>query len=91
MHKYRSLLAWQRAHELALRVLEATDETYHPRARAVFDQLRRAAVSVEANIVEGYALGSPAQFRRHQMRRPPQSATRRAADGTAPGSLQDTP
>jgi four helix bundle protein len=31
----------------------------------VFDQLRDAVVSVEANIVEGYVLGSPAQFRRH--------------------------
>jgi four helix bundle protein len=29
------------------------------------DQLRRAAISVEANIVEGYALGTPLQFRRH--------------------------
>jgi len=32
---------------------------------SVFDQLRRAAISVEANIVEGYALGTPAQFKRH--------------------------
>jgi len=31
----------------------------------VFDQLRRAAVSVEANIVEGYALGTSKLFRRH--------------------------
>src|SRR2546428_14134299 len=29
------------------------------------DQLRRAAVSVEANIVEGYALGTSKLFRRH--------------------------
>ncbi len=27
--------------------------------------MRRAAVSIEANIVEGYALQTPAQFRRH--------------------------
>jgi four helix bundle protein len=31
----------------------------------VFEQLRRAALSVEANIVEGYALSTPLQFRRH--------------------------
>jgi len=31
----------------------------------LFDQLRRATISVEANIVEGYALSTPLQFRRH--------------------------
>ena len=65
MRKYRSLVAWQRARQLALSVLKSTDEPHHPRARAVFDQLRRAAISVEANIVEGYALGTTAQFKRH--------------------------
>lgn len=65
MHKYRSLIAWQRAHALAMVTLRQTDRAYHPRSRALFDQLRRAAISVEANIVEGYALGTPPQFRRH--------------------------
>lgn len=37
----------------------------HPRVRSLFDQLRRAVVSIEANIVEGYALGTPALCRRH--------------------------
>jgi four helix bundle protein len=65
MDKYRSLLAWQRAHQLALTVLRATDIAHHPRHRQVFEQLRRAAVSVEANVVEGYALGTTPQFKRH--------------------------
>lgn len=65
VHKYRSLVAWQRAHEALLLALMKTDAEYHPRSRALFDQLRRAAISVEANIVEGYALGTPPQFRRH--------------------------
>src|SRR5438445_6864110 len=65
MHKYRSLAVWRRAHELLLVTLRATDAAYHPRARALFDQIRRAVISVEANIVEGYALGTPLQFRRH--------------------------
>jgi len=65
VHKYRSLVAWQRAHEALLLALTKTDAEYHPRSRALFDQLRRAVISVEANIVEGYALGTPALFRRH--------------------------
>jgi four helix bundle protein len=65
MRKYRSLVVWQRAHSLSVSMLRATDRHYHPRSRAVFDQLRRAALSVEANIVEGYALSTTPQFRRH--------------------------
>ncbi len=65
MHKYRSLVAWQRAHEAMLLALTKSDAAFHPRSKALFDQLRRAAISVEANIVEGYALGTPLQFRRH--------------------------
>ena len=65
MHKYRSMTVWQRSHALVLVALKSTDTAYHPRSRALFDQLRRAAISVEANLVEGYALGTPLQFRRH--------------------------
>src|SRR5437867_5142978 len=65
MRKYRSLVVWQRAHRLSTGLLRATELHYHPRSRAVFDQLRRAALSIEANIVEGYALSTPLQFRRH--------------------------
>src|SRR6266700_5153525 len=65
MHKYRSLFAWQQAHQAAVLTLKQCDASYQPRSRALFDQLRRATISVEANIVEGYALGTPLQFRRH--------------------------
>jgi four helix bundle protein len=65
MDSYRSLVAWQRAHALAVTVSKAVDVGYHPRSRALFDQFRRAAISVEANIVEGYALRTPLLFRRH--------------------------
>ena len=65
MHKYQSLFAWQQAHKAAILALRHCDASYHPRSRALFDQLRRATISVEANIVEGYALGTPLQFRRH--------------------------
>ncbi len=65
MRSYKSLGAWQEAHRLCIETLTATDQPSHPRVRVVFDQLRRAAVSVEVNIVEGYALGTKALFRRH--------------------------
>lgn len=65
MYRYRSLEAWKRAHAAALLALKSTDSPQHPRVRSLFDQLRRAAVSVEANIVEGYALGTGPNYRRH--------------------------
>jgi four helix bundle protein len=48
-----------------LLVLRATGSATHPRTYALFDQVRRAAVSVAANIVEGYALGTTALYRKH--------------------------
>ena len=65
MHRYQTLDAWKKAHQAALVALRTTDSAYQPKARFLFDQIRRAAVSIEANVVEGYALGSSAQFRRH--------------------------
>ena len=65
MHKYRSLEAWKRAHAAVILTLEATDGSNPPRTWNVFDQMRRAIVSVEANIVEGYALGTVPLYRRH--------------------------
>lgn len=65
MRSYRSLVAWQSAHRLCLDILRAADSAYRPPAAPLLNQLRRAAISVEANIVEGYALRTPALFRRH--------------------------
>jgi four helix bundle protein len=65
VNKYRSMTVWQRSHELVVCALKETDRAYHPRSRSLFDQLRRAAISVECNLVEGYALGTPPLFRRH--------------------------
>ena len=65
MHKYQSLFAWQQAHKATLLALKQCDAHYHPKSRSLFDQLRRASISIGANIVEGYALSTPLQFRRH--------------------------
>lgn len=58
MHSYRRLDAWKHAHAALRLTLRATDDAYHGKSRALFDQLKRAAISVEANIVEGYALAA---------------------------------
>ncbi len=65
MYKYRSLVAWQHAHKLTIETLRETDRLYKPRYLNVFDQLRRAVISIEANIVEGYALSTSPLFRKH--------------------------
>src|SRR5690349_22986062 len=65
MRSYQTLVAWKRAHEALLLALRATDAAYHPRAKSLFDQLRRATISIEANIVEGYALNTAPLCRRH--------------------------
>jgi four helix bundle protein len=53
--KHRDLLVWQRAIELVEMVYGAT-EGFPPSERyGLCSQLRRAAVSVPANIAEGYA------------------------------------
>ena len=51
------------ARELCLRALPLLDQHNRPNTFALFNQLRRSVVSVEANIVEGYALQTANQFR----------------------------
>ena len=65
MNSYKTLDVWKHAHSAAVRTLRVCDAAYHPRSRALLDQLKRAAVSVEANIVEGYALATPGHVGRH--------------------------
>jgi four helix bundle protein len=53
MGDYRDLVAWKRAHKLALEIYRSTD-SYPDRERyGLVAQLRRAAVSVVSNIAEG--------------------------------------
>ncbi|MBI1966758.1 MAG: four helix bundle protein [Gemmatimonadetes bacterium] len=68
MNSYRSLRAWQHAHAAAVLAHRAADASNHPGARSLFEQLKRAAFSVEANIVEGYALHTLPLRRQHYWR-----------------------
>ncbi len=65
MDSYRSLDAWKIAHETSCLTFRSCDKAYQGKARSIFDQLRRATLSVEANIVEGYALGTPGLCGKH--------------------------
>ncbi len=52
---YRKLIVWQKADELAFQVYTVTKSFPHDELFGLTSQMRRAAVSVPANIVEGYA------------------------------------
>ena len=51
---YRRLVVWQKADELAYQVYRVTKEFPDDERFGLISQMRRASVSVAANIVEGY-------------------------------------
>ncbi len=51
---FRDLLVWQEAHRLVLTVYQATETFPQSEQYGLTLQMRRAAVSVPANIVEGF-------------------------------------
>ena len=64
MQDFRNLAVWQKAHQLALEIYRATrlfpkDELY-----GMTSQMRRAAVSVSANLAEGCGRRTDADFAR---------------------------
>jgi len=62
--RFEDLLAWQRARELAADVYRLTRSGPVDRDYGLCSQMQRAAVSVMANIAEGYERGSPRDFHR---------------------------
>ena len=65
MRDHRSLEAWKEARKVSLAALDACREHWKPHAAALFGQFQRAALSVQLNIAEGYALGSRKHFANH--------------------------
>ena len=51
---FRKLLVWQKAHQLVLLVYQLTAKFPKTETYAVTSQFQRAAVSIPANIAEGY-------------------------------------
>lgn len=62
---FRKLIVWQRAHELTLMIYKASEKFPQHEMFGLTSQIRRSAVSVEANIAEGYALGTGPNYLRH--------------------------
>ena len=55
---YRKLIAWQKADELAFQIYRATKNFPSEEKFGLVSQMRRATVSVAANIAEGYTRNS---------------------------------
>jgi four helix bundle protein len=62
---FRKLIVWQRAHELALIIYKASEKFPKHEMFGLTSQIRRSAVSIGANIAEGYALGTTPNYLRH--------------------------
>lgn len=65
MRTHRELVAWQVAREVALGVHRYGAARWRPALGAAIDQLRRAALSVQLNIAEGFASGRCPRCRYH--------------------------
>lgn len=61
---FDKLLVWQRAHSLVLKIYEVTNNFPKEEIWGLTSQIRRAAVSVPSNIVEGKARDSRNDFKR---------------------------
>ncbi len=62
---FRKLLVWQRAHQWILMIYKLTEKFPKHEMFGLVSQMRRAAVSVAANMAEGYAAGGKGQFGRY--------------------------
>ena len=58
---FRKLIVWQRAHQLALLIYTLTEKFPKSEIYGLTSQVRRASVSVAANIAEGYGYGRKGQ------------------------------
>jgi four helix bundle protein len=64
MQDFRKIAAWQKSHAVALRVYAISKTFPKDELFGLTSQMRRAAVSVAANIVEGRYKGSDREFAR---------------------------
>jgi len=63
IEKFEDIEAWKRARELTKTIYELTDKGLLARDFGLRDQLRRSAISIMANIAEGFERGGDKEFR----------------------------
>ncbi len=61
---YKKIIAWQKADELTMLLYQVTNNFPKMELYVLTSQIRRAALSVPTNIVEGYARNSKPEFKR---------------------------
>lgn len=62
---FRKLIVWQKAHQWVLLIYKLTEKFPKHEMFGLKSQMRRVAVSVAANMAEGYAAGGKGQFGRY--------------------------
>lgn len=58
---FTELPIWQKAHQIALKTYEISNESKLSKDFALKDQMRRCAISISSNIAEGHDRGSKKQ------------------------------
>lgn len=64
MKDFHSLKVWEKAHTLTLMIYKSTAEFPKQELYSLTNQIQRAAVSIPANIAEGYGRDSEAELKR---------------------------
>lgn len=64
MQDFKELKVWQKAHQLALDAYQMTSRFPREEMFGLTSQIRRAAVSIAANIAEGRSRGGDGDFKR---------------------------
>jgi four helix bundle protein len=60
--KFEEIVAWQKARDVTLKVYKATSDGYFAKDFGLRDQIRRASVSIMANIAEGHGRRTNSEF-----------------------------
>jgi four helix bundle protein len=63
--RFEDFIAWQKARELTAIVYRATEQGKFQKDYGLRDQMRRASVSIMANIAEGFERGRSSEFHQY--------------------------